>query len=44
MKKGDIFHTDGVERREEWRINATGNTYGMHAYLWIWYMSFRTLI
>ena len=44
MKKGDTFHTDGVERREEWRINATGNTYGMHAYLWIWYMSFRTLI
>ena len=44
MKKGDIFHTNGVERREEWRNNGAGNPYGMHAYLWIWYLSFRTLI
>ncbi|EDQ98971.1 uncharacterized protein LACBIDRAFT_335496 [Laccaria bicolor S238N-H82] len=43
MKLGDIFHTNGVERKEEWRNNGAGKIYSM-AYSWIWYMSSRTLI
>ncbi|EDR15483.1 uncharacterized protein LACBIDRAFT_321347 [Laccaria bicolor S238N-H82] len=37
MKTGDIFHTNGVERKEEWRNNGAGTIYSMHAYSWIWY-------
>ena len=44
MKKGDIFHTDGVVRREEWRNNGANPPSGMHACLWIWYVRFRPLI
>ena len=45
MKMGDIFHTNGVVRKEEWSNNGDRNNrvYGMHI-LWIWNFRFRTLI
>ena len=45
MKMGDIFHTNGVVRKEEWTNDGDHNNrvYGMHT-LWIWYFRFRTLI
>ena len=45
MKMGDIFHTNGVVRKEEWRNDGDRNNrvYGMHI-LWIWNFRFRTLI
>jgi len=44
MKMGDTFHTNGVERKKQRRNNGAGSIHGMHAYLWIWYVGFRTLI
>ena len=45
MKMGDIFHTNGVVRKEEWRNDGDRNNrvYGMQI-LWIWNFRFRTLI
>ena len=45
MKMGDIFHTNGVVRKEEWSNNGDRNNrvYGMHI-LWIWNFRFTTLM
>ena len=45
MKTGDIFHTNGVVRKEEWSNNSDRNNrvYGMYI-LWIWNFRFLTLI
>ena len=45
MKMEDIFHTNGVVRKEEWTNNRDRNNrvYGMHI-LCIWNFRFRTLI
>ena len=45
MKMGDIFHTNGAVRKEEWSNNGDRNNrvYGMLIFL-IWNFRFRTLI